>query len=76
MTIKHKFIILLILTILFNSSLKSQVWLNNKIGINDEVPLPWKPLKILHRNDDFIVKCWGRDYVFNPTVILKQVVIL
>ncbi len=76
MTIKHKFIILLILTILFNSSLKSQVWLNNKIGINDEVPLPWKPLKILHRNDDFIVKCWGRDYVFNPTVLLKQVVIL
>lgn len=73
---KHNLIILLILGIIYSSSLNSQVWLNNKIGINNEVPSPWTPLRILHTNSDIIVKCWGRDYVFNPTVLLKQVIIL
>ena len=45
------------------------VWLGNKIGITDEVPKPWTPLK---KTGDR-VQCWGRSYEWVGSAFPTQV---
>lgn len=46
------------------------VWYNNQLGITDEVPPPWVPLKI--KGPDTIT-CWGREYLYNKKLLPSQI---
>jgi|TARA_B100000809_G_scaffold263341_1_gene316369 hypothetical protein len=47
-------------------------WLNNTVGMSDEVLMPWTPLEIAGRT----ISCWGRDYTFGATGFPSQINIL
>jgi len=47
-------------------------WLNNSVGISDEVVTPWIPLEVAGRT----ISCWGRDYTFGATGFPSQINIL
>lgn len=56
------------------TSLNGQVWLNNKIGVDDKAPYPWQPLSFKETSKGYEVLCWGRTYYFANTSVLSQAV--
>ena len=45
-------------------------WLGNTLGISDEVPPPWTPV----RADGDAVEVWGREYAFDSSPLPAQVI--
>lgn len=65
----------ILLYVLNPHALFSQEWLGNKIGINNNVPTPWTPLKIKSgTNQTYTVSCWGRDYFFSGNSLMEQTI--
>ena len=44
-----------------------QTWKGNTIGLSDQVPFPWSPLKITKNT----VECWGRKFVLGNEIITQ-----
>jgi len=67
----NKAILILILLFYLNEIGHSQ---NNKRAENlSFVPSPWTPLEVKQRNQAIFIKCWGREYVFNRTLLPSQI---
>jgi hypothetical protein len=49
-----------------------EVWANNTIGEEDEVPSPWTPPKWNAVNGTF--SCWNREYIFGKSSLPEQIV--
>jgi hypothetical protein len=47
-------------------------WFGNKVGISEQVPPPFKPIRVA----DDVVRIWGREYQFRGGLFPRQVVIL
>lgn len=52
----------------------SQEWIGNKIGVDDNVPIPWTPISIQSISaNSYSVSCWGRKYTFDGSTLIKQI---
>jgi hypothetical protein len=51
----------------------SRDWLGNRIGLEDVVLPPWTPLEV-EKGANPVVRCWGREYVFEGSALPSQIV--
>lgn len=48
-------------------------WLGSAEAVDQKVPPPWTPLRIIKKRTEFSVSCWGRNYTLDNGGFVRQI---